>query len=214
MVFVLGLTAVWLVVAIPIYRILRRALVRDTGSLTRSFLFTLLCGALAAPGLIGFGHPPPIPVPGAVVLGPLYLIAALRGQGGEDGFTIAYINFGSWAVVTACIGFGELVRFRRRILAAATRWVVPGICVLAAVAAFFALNGPVGEPSRFRARVIACGPQPHWLTRVRTQSCAAELDDYSIVSFAEPDLSVYGRTVTILRFQRRFVGSYDVVVKG
>jgi hypothetical protein len=150
-----------------------------------------------------------------VVFGPLYLIAALRGQGGSDSFPLAYINLASWAVVTACIGLGEAWRFHRRILAAATRWVVPGICFAAAIALFLVLNGPVGEPARLPARVIACGPQPHWLTRVRTQGCAAELEDYSIVSFAEPDyLNVYGRTVTILRYQRRFMGTYDLVVKG
>jgi hypothetical protein len=202
--FVLGLTAVWLAVGIPIYRILRKVIVRGTVSPMRSVLFTLICGALAAPGLLSLGHPPPVPVPGAAVLGPAYFWHALQGHGGEDGFTVAYINLASWAVVTACIALGELWRFRRRVLAAARRWAVPAIGVLAAIAVFFALNGPVGEPARLAARVIACD----------AKSCAAELEDYSIVAFPESDRSVYGRTVTILRYQRRFMGTHDVVVKG
>jgi hypothetical protein len=207
---VLGLAAVWLAMAIPIYRILRRLIVRGAESPARSALFTLICGALAAPGLLSLGHPPPIPVPGAAVLGPAYLWWALQGHGGSDSLTMVYINLASWALVTASIGLGELWRFRRRVLATATRWVIPGICVAAAMALFFVLNGPVGEPARLNARVIACGPQPHWLTRIKTQSCAAELEDYSIVSFAESDIGVYGRMVTILRFQRRFVGTHDI----
>ena len=212
--FVLGVAAVWLALGIPVYMVMRRLIVRSAESPTRSFLFTLVCGALVAPGLIGFGHPPPIPVPGAAVLGPAYLWYALQGHGGSDGFAMAYINLAAWAGMTACIAFGELWRHRRRVLAAAIRWKIPAIGIATVILMFFVLNGPVGEPVRLPGRVIACGPQPHWLTRIKTQSCAAELADYSIVSFAEPDLSVYGRMVTILRYQRRLMGTYDVVVKG
>src|ERR1700741_4267656 len=99
--FVLGPVAVWLVVAIPIYRLLRRSMVREPASPARSAPFTLVCGASVAPGLIGFGHPPPIAVPGAAVFGPAYLWYALQGHGGSDGVILAHINLGSWALVTA-----------------------------------------------------------------------------------------------------------------
>ena len=142
-----------------------------------------------------------------------------------------YANLASWALVTACIGLGELWRLRSRtylVREAATRfardvasglrtgkprWVIPGACIAAAIAAFFVLNGPVGEPARTPARVIACGPHVNWLTRIKTRYCAAQLGDGSIYSFEEPDPSVYGRTITILRYQRRFAGTHDVVQK-
>lgn len=231
-VFVLGLiTVIWLAAAIPIYKKLRAVIVRKPGSVVRRALFTLVCGTIVAPGLVGFGHPPPMPFPGAALLGFAYLSQIFWGQTGEDGFAMAYINFGSWAVATACIGLGELWRLRSqaylireaavgfaRNVAAGLKtgkpgWVIPGVCFVAAIPVFFALNGPVGEPARTQARVIACAPHVHWLIRTRTPYCYAELGDGSIYPFQESDPGVYGRIVTILRFQRRFLGTYDLVLK-
>lgn len=229
-IFVLGLTAFWLVVAIPIYRILRAVIVRDPASLTRRVLFTLVCGTVVAPGLVGV-HPPPIPFPGAAVLGFVYLSQVLRGPAHTDNFYMAFANLASWAVVTACIGIGELWRLRRqayvvknalaafpRNVAAGLRtgeprWPRPTALLMAAIPVFLLLNGPVGEPVRMQGRVIVCGPQIHWLTRIETPGCGAELSDGLIYSFRESDYGIYGHTITILRFRRRFVGTHDVVLK-
>lgn len=208
-----------LAVAVPVYIVLRRLIVRGEKSLPRSVVFTLVCGAIVAPGFLNFGHPPPIPCPGGVLLGLFYLWHGLRGQWGGDVLLTAYFNLGIWALVTACIGLGELWRRRRRTYffirerAVWPRVLVFAICVAAVAAAFLAVNGPVGEPVRLQGRVIACGPQPHWLTRIERPSCAAELSDGSIHSFEEADRSVYGRAVTVLRFQRRFAGTHEVLVK-
>ena len=206
---VAGGLLVWLAAAIPAYRILRRLIVRGAESFPRAAVFTLLGGALIAPGLLSLGHPPPIPSPGGALLGLLYLSQAMQGQGGSDAVPMTYINLGSWALVTACIGLGESWRLRRN-----RRFVFSVLGVVAAMLLFLALNGPVGEPARLEGRVIACGPQPHWLTRAANPSCAAELSDGSIHSFAETDLRVYGRPVTVLRYQRRFVGTHVVLVKS
>jgi hypothetical protein len=231
--FVLGLIAiVWLVVAIPIYKTLRTVIVRNSESVTRRFLFIIICGTIVAPGLLSLGHPPPIPSPGAALLGLVYLSQILRGQTSEDSFFFAYGNLASWTVVTACIGISELWRLRQKaylIREAAViftrdviaglrtgkpKWVIPGVCIAAAIPAFFVVNGPVGEPTRRQGRVIACGPHVHWLTRIETPFCSAELSDGSFYSFQEPDyFNRYGHVVTILRFQRRFVGTHDVVLK-
>ena len=161
----------------------------------RSAIFTLVCGAIVAPGILNFGHPPPIPSPGGALLGLVYLWYGLRGHGSGDLLLTAYLNLGSWALVTACIGLGESWRSRRRMVAfiRQPRFIVAAAGVLAAVAAFLALNGPVGEPVRLQGRVIACGPQPHWLTRVNRPACVAELSDGSIHSFEETNLAIYGR---------------------
>ncbi len=225
----LGLvTLVWIAAMIPVGKLLRRLIVRDSGSLTRRVLFTLTCGTIVAPGLVGFGHPPPIPFPGAALIGLVYLSQILRGRTSEDLFPMTYANLGSWIAVTACIGLSELWKLRRVIREGAIgfarnvtaglktgkpRWVIPGVCVVAAIPVFFVLNGPVGEPTRSQARVLGCGPHVHWLTRIKTQYCVAEVSDGTIYPFQESDLSVYGRAVTVLHFQRRFFGTHDVVQK-
>jgi hypothetical protein len=234
--FVLGIlglvVGIWLVLAIPIYKGLRAAIVRSAGSFTKRALFTIACGIVVAPGLLSLGHPPPIPFPGAALIGLAYLSQILRGQRSEDSFVMAYANLASWAVVTACIGIGELWRLRRRaylirelaftfarnfaagLKTGRPRWVIPGTCIAAAILALLVLNGPVGEPTRTQGRVIACGPHPHWLTRINTLSCAVELSDGSIYFFKELDHGDYDHGVTMLRFQRRFVGTHHAVLKN
>lgn len=91
--------AIWLVTVIPVYKVLRRWMVRDSVSDARRFIFTIVCGTIVAPGIFGLGHPPPLPFPGAALLFPLYLVIA----GGEDGYFFAIANLASWLGVTACI---------------------------------------------------------------------------------------------------------------
>jgi len=221
----------WLIVAVLLYVILRKTIVRDSTSLARRVLFTFVSGTILAPGLLSAGHPPPIPFPGAAPIGLIYLSQVLNGPRNEDSFLAAYINLASWFAVTACIGLGELWRLRRQayrlrdggahllrdiytgVSVGKPKWVIPALSLCAIVLIFFVLNGPVGEPVRRQGRVIACGPHVHWLTRIATPYCGAQLDDGSIYSFAESDLNVYDHIVTISRFRRRFIGTYDVVQK-
>ena len=80
------IAVVWLAAAIAIYKLLRRLIVGSPGSAARRVLFTLVCGTIVAPGLLSFGHPPPIPSPGAAPLGLAYLSELLRGHRSEDSF--------------------------------------------------------------------------------------------------------------------------------
>ncbi len=101
---VIGLV-IWIITVIPVYRLLRSWIVRDSVSWARRILFALVCGTLVAPGILGLGHPPPVPFPGAVLLFPLYFII---GGHGEDGYFFAFANLFSWLGVTGCFMLMEL----------------------------------------------------------------------------------------------------------
>ncbi len=93
---------IWLVTVVPVYRLLRRWIVRDSSSDARRFVFALVCGTIVAPGLIALGHPPLLPFPGAALLAPPFLI-----RGGQDGYVLGVANLASWLSVTTCIMIAE-----------------------------------------------------------------------------------------------------------
>ncbi len=91
---------IWLLTVAPLYRGLRSLVRLNTG--IKRLMFSVVCGTILAPGLLGLGHPPPLPFPGAALLFFLYM-----RMSGDDGDFFSTVNFASWAIVTTFIWMME-----------------------------------------------------------------------------------------------------------
>lgn len=108
--FLIGLSVLWLLFAIPAHTTLRKVMISAHSSVVERMFFVLISSAMLAPGLLSGGHPPPIPVPmpfGAPLLG---LFAVLNGRHGESGSFFVIGNLVSWLVVTVIVGLIELLQ--------------------------------------------------------------------------------------------------------